>query len=266
MNMNKVALITGGTKGIGRGLVETYLLNGYSVATFSSEKINTELLRETYADFPEDKLHVKTLDIRNEDLSRKFVREVIEKFGRIDTYIFNAGICQDKSFGKMTGKDWTEVISVNFTSAFGMTQEVFRQMKKQTGRKTIFFMTSLSGLEGAFGQANYAGSKAGLIGLSKSLAIEGKKYEIEVNAISPAALTDMTSPIIEKMTQNCKNTGELFPDDWKIGSPKEVAQSIYALSNYSKLGTGKIFSLNGLKIEVYKPNAKVSFSMEKEND
>ncbi|MBO0481110.1 SDR family NAD(P)-dependent oxidoreductase [Candidatus Enterococcus courvalinii] len=262
--MDKVVVIAGGTTGIGRELVDIYLTHGYSVATFSSRKEKTDALKKSVRQ--QEKIYIETFDIQNKKSSSDFVRNVINQFGRIDIYIFNSGICQDKTFSKMTVEQWEKVISVNFTNTFTLTQEIFKQMKTQAGHKKIFFMTSLSGLEGAFGQANYAASKAALIGLSKSLAQESKKFAIEVNAISPAALTDMTIPIVSKIAEQCKREEKPFPDYWKIGSAKEAAQSIYRLSNNKTIGTGEIFAINGSKIEVYRPLVKVPFQLGDNDD
>ncbi|HFE9852373.1 TPA: SDR family NAD(P)-dependent oxidoreductase [Enterococcus faecalis] len=258
--MSKMVVITGGTRGIGRALVETYLKNGCSVATFSSKREHTDTLRQDH--LGEEKLYIETLDIKEAKASEVFVEKVLDKFGKIDIYIFNSGICQDKSFSKMSEKQWQEVLTVNLIATFSMTQAIFQQMQTQTGVKKIFFMTSLAGIDGSFGQGNYAASKAGLIGLSKTLALEGKKTGIEVNAISPAALTDMTAPIIEKISNYCKKKRQPFPASWKIGSAAEVAESVYQLANLPQTGTGQIFSVNGYKIEVYQPAIKVPFEIE----
>lgn len=257
--MCKTTLITGGTRGIGRALVEEYLSRGFHVATFSSNPNNAERLISDYS--ANKNLYVESFNITDTNKGREFVKRVLEKYDQIDNYIFNNGICEDKTFEKMSSSQWNKVLDVNLNATFDITQSVFQQMKRQIGSQKMFFMTSLAGIEGAFGQANYAASKAGLIGLTKSLALEGKRYDIEVNAISPAALTDMTKPIIEKIALKCQKENQTFPNYWKIGSAKDVAESIYQLSEITVLGSGQTFALNGKKIEVYEQPSKKIFSI-----
>ena len=257
--MTKVVLITGGTRGIGRALVDVYLRHGFAVATCSSNPENTRQLREAYPD--EKKLYVATFDIQDGQAGRQFVKKVLDRWGTIQQYYFNSGICLDKSFSKMTSKHWQEVIAVNLTAAFDITQAVFEHMKAREGVKQIFFMTSSSGIGGAFGQANYAASKAGLIGLSQTLAIEGKRYDIAVNAIAPAALTDMTAPIIARLTKTCRQENRPFPSFWQIGTAEKAAESMYRLSTVASLGTGQIFVINGETIERYQPAVKTIYDL-----
>ncbi len=257
--MTKVIIITGGTKGIGRKLVDVYLKNDDIVATFSSQKKNTQQLIDDYP--TESNLFCKTLDIQNQGDCLNFTNEIILRFGHIDTYIFNSGICSDKSFNKMTYSQWQSVLSINMMSAFTMTQAVFQQMSKQSGEQQIFFMSSLSGITGAFGQANYAASKSALIGLSHTLSIEGDKKNIKVNTILPAAKTDMTLPVIKDIETNCQLKNIPFPTEWLIGTADELALSLYKLSNSLHLGTGQIYSINGNQIDAYAPPTKHSFQL-----
>lgn len=257
--MTKVVLITGGTRGIGKALVDVYLRHGFAVATCSSNAENTRQLRAAYAD--EKNLYIETFDIQDGQAGRQFVKAVLDKWGTIQHYYFNSGICQDKSFSHMTSKQWQAVIAINLTAAFDITQAVFEHMKNHVGIKQIFFMASSSGIDGAFGQANYAASKAGLIGLSQTLATEGKRYDIDVNAIAPAALTDMTMPIIERLTKSCLKENRSFPSYWKIGTAEAAAESMYKLSTVTSLGTGQIFAINGESIERYQPAVKVIYEL-----
>lgn len=247
--MTKVIIITGGTKGIGRALVDTYLEKGYFVATFSSNEKNTSFLKTAY--HGHSRLLVDTFDIRNEEACIDFVRKLIKKQGRIDTLIFNSGICSDKTFSKMTFQQWQDVLTINLLALFPITQAVFNQMKQQPTKNHIFFMTSQAGINGSFGQANYAASKAALIGLSNTLALEGEPYQIKVNAISPAALTDMTLPVIKQIEIACLEKNIDFPKEWEIGSPEEVAHTIYNLSETPSLKSGQVFAINGDNTSIY---------------
>ncbi|MGX7024026.1 SDR family oxidoreductase [Vagococcus hydrophili] len=252
--MNKVIVITGGTKGIGRALVDWYLKKGFCVATFSSQEKNTQHLQSCYPEHPN--LLIETFDIRHQSAAIQFVETVIQKFHQIDTYIFNSGICEDKTFLKMTYEQWKDVIEINLTAHFSITQAIFRQMTLQDGQKNIFFMTSQAGITGSFGQSNYAASKAGLIGLSHTLALEGKAHNIKVNAISPAAVTDMTLPVIEMIEQKCQQTHQPFPKEWQIGSARDIAAGIYELTLLNPAPSGEIYSINGNAIQVYSKNEK----------
>lgn len=122
-------------------------------------------------------------------------------------------------------------------------------------------MTSSSGIGGAFGQANYTASKAGLIGLSQTLAIEGAQYDIAVNAIAPAALTDMTAPIIDCLTKTCRQENRPFPSFWQVGTAEMAAESMYRLSTVASLGTGQVFAVNGETIEQYQPAVKAIYEL-----
>ncbi|MFD1671669.1 SDR family NAD(P)-dependent oxidoreductase [Agrilactobacillus yilanensis] len=254
--MKPVAVITGGTRGIGRALVATYLKQGFQVATFSRNAQHTAALRQA---FPEAALYIATFDVNDADLSRQFIRKVMQKFGIINVYIFNSGICQDQTFVKMTTEQWQQVMATNLLAAFAITQEVFQQVMLQTQPAKIFLMTSSAGIEGAYGQANYAASKGALIGLMKTLALEGKKYEITVNAIAPAALTEMTAPVIHKLQVKYQHQGRDLPAYWRIGSAQEVATSLYRLTCRKELGTGQIFALNGTEVMIYQPAEKRPF-------
>lgn len=245
----KVVLITGGGRGIGLSIVKQFLRSDYRVATFSKSRKSVRNMKNVYDG--NNRIIIERADINEPDAMRSFFQKVLTEFGRIDVYIVNAGICKDSTFSKMTLNQWEEVLFTNLVSNFTLTQLVFNQMIQQEGVKHIFFMTSLSGVEGAFGQANYSASKAGIIGFSKTLAKEGEKYNIRVNAISPAALTDMTKPVIEKLIKKCTDENILFPKYWDIGSPEDIANALLEILKSKSEITEQVISINGENILIH---------------
>ena len=124
-------------------------------------------------------------------------------------------------------------------------------MMKQPEPSYIYSMTSTAGMYGVFGQANYSASKAAVIGFTYALAEELKRFNIQVNAISPAAKTDMTLPAIKRVEEECARKGELFPDYWRIGSSEQVATRITQLIDSAKTPTGTVFGINGEQVWNY---------------
>lgn len=245
---DKVVVIAGGTRGIGASLVERYLRAGYQVITFSRKEAHVLALRQKFLNA--SNLYVEKVDATNSKASHLFIKEVLLPFKKIDCFYYNVGICRDRTMLKMTNEEWEEVLQTNLLASFNWIQQVFRQMVQQEGKKSIYVMTSLAGIEGTFGQVNYSASKAGLIGLAKSLALEGEKYGVQVNAISPAAITAMTAPMIEKAKQHAELTGTPFPEYWNIETSGLLADTLYQLDQKIK-ETGKIFSINGKRVMMY---------------
>ncbi|WP_086444151.1 SDR family NAD(P)-dependent oxidoreductase [Candidatus Enterococcus lemimoniae] len=257
--VNKVVLITGGTRGIGRSLVDKFLQKQFIVASFSSNAKNVSLLRQAYPE--ENRLFLRTVDINNKQDSLAFVTDTIKKFGRIDYLFLNSGICEDITFSKMTDNQWEKVLSTNISSLFTLSQAVFKQMMQQSGSKKIYMMTSTAGIYGVFGQTNYSASKAAIIGFSKSLALEGKKYGIQVNAIAPAALTDMTMPVMNKIAKKYNKKNQPLPDYWQIGTSEALADTAYKLSQMHGALTGKVFGINGNQIVLYEEPSSSLFDL-----
>ncbi|MGY3839274.1 SDR family NAD(P)-dependent oxidoreductase [Bacillus atrophaeus] len=248
---NKVALVTGSTRGIGNSLAyrlaregALVVINGTDSETVSkaAEDINHEGLKAIGV-----KGNVSTMEA-----GRELVCRVLKKCGKIDILINNAGIVKDQLAINMAAHEWNEVIDVNLTGAFSCISPVLKDMKNRGEGGTIINVTSLAGLNGSFGQANYSAAKAGIVGLTWTLAEEVKKYGINVNAVAPAALTDMTRPIIKKVMRKAEEENTAFPDYWKIGTPEEAAEFMTQLTlDENKCITGQIFSVNGTKIGVY---------------
>jgi 3-oxoacyl-[acyl-carrier protein] reductase len=238
----KVAIITGGSRGIGASIAKALAKEGFHVVInfVSNENAAKQVL---------DECNISTLDnmIYKADVSdfsecENMVNSVIEKYGRVDVLVNNAGITKDMLMLKMTTLDFTEVIDKNLVSAFNMAKCVTKQMFKQrTG--SIINITSVAGVSGNAGQANYSASKAGLIGLTKSLSKEFGARNITVNAVAPGFIkTDMTSELPEKYIETVTNQTSLK----RLGEDTDIANIVsFLASDKAKYITGQIINVDG---------------------
>ena len=247
---NRIVLITGGTRGIGFALSKAFLSAGDRVIITSKTAESIEQA-EAYLVQYKDQLWAKRCDVRNRKDCQQLVQEIIQEFGRIDILINNAGVCADGQFYKMSGENWDHVTDTNINSLYNVTQPVVKQMMKQSETSYIYSMTSTAGMYGVFGQTNYSASKAAVIGFTYALADEVKRFNIQVNAVSPAAKTDMTIPAIQRAEEECARKGEPFPDYWRIGSSEQVATRIIQLIDSPKTPTGTVFGINGEQVWAY---------------
>jgi acetoacetyl-CoA reductase len=238
----RVALVTGGTRGIGAAITAMLARSGASVAAgYSRGKDSANSLKEKLAeDGATISVHQGRVDAP-EDCTR-VVDEVMQRFGRIDFLVNNAGITLDKTVRKMTHEDWHNVINVNLFGAFCMTKAVLEHMIER-GSGRIVNISSVIGETGNVGQANYAASKAGLFGFTKSLALEMARRGITVNTVAPGFIeTEMVENIpkaaldavIEKIPQR------------RLGRPEEVARVVrFLLEDESSYITGAAYAING---------------------
>ena len=184
----RVAIVTGGTRGIGEAIVKRFVKGGCQVAfTFNKSKtLASKIARET-----KGKAKGYQVNIKDFAKMKKFVADVKRKYKRLDILVNNAGIVRDRSLMMMEEKDWHEVIDTNLTGAFNASKAcIVTFMKQRSGN--IINIASLAGIMGIAGQTNYSASKAGLIGFTKSLAKEVGPYNVRVNAIAPGFIeTDM---------------------------------------------------------------------------
>jgi 3-oxoacyl-[acyl-carrier protein] reductase len=189
----RVAVVTGGSRGIGRAIVESLAQRGLDV-TFtyvSNEAAATAVVHELAMDGR--CAHAVRVDARDVQACRSFVEKLVDKAGRIDVLVNNAGVVRDKLLGLMSTSDWTTVIETSLNGLFSTTQPVARQMMRQRAGR-ILNITSISGLCGMRGQTNYSTAKAGIIGFTRSLALELASFGLSVNAVAPGYVdTDMTS-------------------------------------------------------------------------
>jgi acetoacetyl-CoA reductase/3-oxoacyl-[acyl-carrier protein] reductase len=250
----RVVFITGGTRGIGAAISRSFASQGAVVAAgYSRAREHAEeLLSQLRGHGVEASVHQG--NVGSPDDCRRTIGEVIDAHGRIDVLVNNAGITIDRTVLKLTDEDWHKVIDVNLSSAFFTSQAVLPHMiERGTGR--IINISSIIGETGNIGQANYAASKSGLFGLTKTLALEaafqlqraGKLSDdsigLTVNAVAPGFIaTEMVEQIPEKVLERIKSQIPVG----RLGRPDEVARVVHFLaSDYSAFITGAVWDVNG---------------------
>lgn len=238
----KTAIITGGSRGIGKGIVEKFAQYGANVAfTYSSSAEAANALADEVSKTGVKAKAYKS-DAASYDESQKLVEEVLKEFGSIDILINNAGITKDNLLMRISEEDFDKVIEVNLKSVFNMTKAVQRTMLKQR-KGSIINMSSVVGVKGNAGQTNYAASKAGVIGFTKSVAIELGSRDIRCNAIAPGFIqTEMTEKLDESAI---KGWAEMIPLK-RGGTPEDVANAcVFLASDLSSYITGQVLNVDG---------------------
>ena len=240
--MEKVALITGATRGIGRKIALTLSKEVYNIA-LNYRTANDEL-EEVKKEI--EKYNVKVLavqgDVSNYEDCERFVKETIDKFGRIDVLVNNAGITKDMLLARMKEEDFKQVIDVNLVGTFNVTKNVISyMMKARSGR--IINLSSVVGISGNAGQSNYAASKAGIIGFTKSLAKEVASRNILVNAIAPGFIeTSMTDVLKDEVKEEIAKAIPLK----RMGTAEDVANLVkFLASSDSSYITGQVINVDG---------------------
>lgn len=239
----KVALITGGSRGIGQAIVEEFVKQGAAVAfTFISDssKEKAEALIQKIGS--ENKLMAYKSDAADFNQASTLIDQVIADFGKIDILINNAGITRDTLMLRMTEGQWDEVIHTNLKSVFNLTKHVLKPMLKQRGG-SIIHMSSVVGVFGNAGQANYAASKAGIVGFSKSIAKEVGSRGIRSNVIAPGFIaTDMTHALTEEQRKAYEENIPLK----RLGDGIDVANAcVFLGSDMAAYITGQTLSVCG---------------------
>ena len=235
----KVAVVTGSARGIGLEISRELLSMGMTVLGID---LNAENLASSKTELASDKFDVVTLDVTDSVGFEKVISDVVEKHGRLDVLVNNAGITRDNICVLLTDEDWDLVLKVNLKSAFIGTREAGKVMMRQrTG--SIINMSSYSGLEGNRGQANYAASKAGMIGLSKSAAKELAKRNVRVNCVCPGFIkTEMTDAI----PQEAKDVALTMIPMKRMGQPEDIARAVgFLASEASSYITAQTLSVDG---------------------
>lgn len=238
----KTAIITGGSRGIGKGIVEIFAKHGANIAfTYSS---SAEAAEELASRTSKEGIKVKAYqsDASSFEQSQDVAAKVIEEFGSIDILINNAGITKDNLLMRMSEEDFDKVIEVNLKSVFNMTKAVQRTMLKQR-KGSIINMSSIVGVKGNAGQANYAASKAGIIGFSKSIALELGSRDIRCNVVTPGFIeTEMTAKLDEATVQSWRDTIPLK----RGGTPEDIANAcVFLASDLSAYVTGQTLNVDG---------------------
>ena len=234
---NKKVLITGATGGIGGSLVKKFLSLDSEILGTGTNSEKLDKLKSEYS-----KIKVKKFDISSHSQIEKFIEEVSEELGGLDILINNAGINRDNLSLRMKEDEWQKVIDVNLTSTFLLSKYAIKKMLK-SGSGRVVNITSIVGHTGNIGQSNYAASKAGVIGMSKSLSIEYAKKNITVNCVSPGFIvTDMTNKIPEKIRSILISKIPMG----KLGSVDDVSNCVAFLSSdEASYITGETIHVNG---------------------
>jgi acetoacetyl-CoA reductase len=242
MFKERVAIVTGGTRGIGAAITEALAREGAHVAAgYSRGADAAEACAKKHRDHG---YSVSTHQGRVDDFEdcKRVVNEVLERYGRVDFLVNNAGITLDKTLRKMTPEDWHNVINVNLSGAFNMTKAVLEHMIER-GSGRIVNISSVIGETGNIGQANYAASKAGLFGFTKSVALEMANKGITANVVAPGFIgTEMVAAMppeaLDKVVQKIPTK--------RLGKPDEVARVVkFLCEDDSGYITGAAFHVNG---------------------
>lgn len=232
---NQVAIVTGATRGIGKAIALTLLDAGAKVVVCGR---NQELLNE----YNQPNVLPIKADVSKPNEVDQIIKQVLDKWGRIDILVNNAGITRDGLLMRMSDEDWQQVLDVNLSGAFFLCRSAIRPMMKQRSGK-IVNISSVIGVTGNPGQINYAAAKAGLIGLTKSLAKEVASRGILVNAVAPGYIdTDMTNQLSEQQKEAIVKMIPLG----RTGTVEDVAQLVYFLvSDANKYITGQTIHVDG---------------------
>lgn len=235
---NKNVFITGSTRGIGLAIAHHFAAQGANLVLNGRSEISSELIGE----FDQYVVQVVGVsgDVSDADDAKRMIQEATDALGSVDVLINNAGITADKLVLKMTADDFERVLKINLTGAFNMTQAVLKPMTKAR-QGAIINMTSVVGLIGNAGQANYAASKAGLIGLTKSVAREVASRNIRVNAIAPGFIeSDMTAVLSDKVKDAMKAQIPMK----RFGSVEEIATAALFVATQEYI-TGQTIAIDG---------------------
>lgn len=244
--MKKVAMITGATRGIGRSIAMQLGQSHYKVIVNGTKpELIDEVVLEIHQSGGEAIGYLA--NVADPVAVTRMVNAAIAQYGRIDVLIHCAGNLHDQKCLRMTDEEWRSVLDVHLNGAFYSIQRILPHMQKTGG--DIILMTSTAGLTGSIGQLNYSAAKAGMLGMVWTLAAELKRNHIRVNAISPAALTDMTRPVIDHLKKKYASRNEPFPEFWRVGEADDIARFVVALLDQRDEDlTGEIFGINGSKV------------------
>lgn len=240
--MSKVAFITGATRGIGRSIALELANEGYNIAlNYRTENEALETLKKEISELGVECYPVQG-DVSKAEDSERMTKEIIEHFEQIDVLVNNAGITKDKLIQRMKEEEFTDVINVNLVGTFNITKNVIKYMTKKRYGK-IINISSVVGISGNAGQSNYAASKAGIIGFTKSIAKELASRNITANAVAPGFIkTDMTNVLKDEIKEAIEETIPLK----RLGTAEDVAKVVnFLASEDSNYITGQVINVDG---------------------
>lgn len=240
--MSKVAFITGATRGIGRAIALELAKEGYNIAlNYRTENEALESLKKEISDMGVECYPVQG-DVSKAEDSERMTKEIIEHFEQIDVLVNNAGITKDNLILRMKEEEFTDVINVNLVGTFNITKNVIKYMTKKRYGK-IINLSSVVGISGNAGQSNYAASKAGIIGFTKSIAKELASRNITANAVAPGFIqTDMTNVLKDEIKEAIEGTIPLK----RLGTAEDVAKVVkFLASDESSYITGQVINVDG---------------------
>lgn len=237
---NKIILVTGASRGIGRDIAYTLAKEGYTIiANYKQNDLMANSLKEL-ADKEKINIEIYKADVSKRTEVKEMIKHIINKYKRIDVLINNAGIDLEKLFQDVTDEEWNNIMNVNLYSVFCTTQEVIRNMINNKNG-LIINISSISGVKGASYSAVYAASKAGIDGITKSLAKELGLSNIRVNSIAPGAIdTDMNKYLTQEEMENLVKETPLG----RMGNPRDISRCVKWLIE-DEFTTGQIISIDG---------------------
>ncbi|MDD1795217.1 SDR family oxidoreductase [Enterovibrio makurazakiensis] len=241
--MKKLALITGSKGGIGSAITEKLVGEGYRViATYFTGNLQCAEQWFDEKKFTSDQVRLFELDVTNTAECAERLPTLLSEEGTIDVVVNNAGITRDGLFKKMAAENWQSVIDTNLNSLFNVTQPLFAAMCEKGGCRVVN-ISSVNGLKGQFGQTNYSAAKAGMIGFTKALAMEGARYGVTANVVAPGyTATPMVEAMREEVLESIKSEIPMK----RLARPEEIAEAVaYLASDAGAYITGETLSVNG---------------------
>ena len=239
---NQVAIVTGAGRGIGEAVAKRLAAEGARIAVVSRTESNSVKTADAINSLRPESARPYAVDVADFDAVQAAGEQILKDFGRCDVLVNNAGITRDTLAMRMSSEDWDVVLGTNLKGAFNFTRAILRQMVKQRSGR-IINISSVSGIMGLAGQANYAASKAGLIGMTKSIAREIASRGITVNVIAPGFIeTDMTSGLSEDVRQGALSQIPLS----KFGAGEDIAAAVaFFASPEASFITGQVLAVDG---------------------